>query len=88
MPDTHINDTAVFSVSRESKSIRDILLTVYGSMQEKGYDPINQLAGYLLSGDPTYVTSYRNSRYLISRIERYELIEELVKYYIETQKED
>ena len=52
-------------------------------MREKGYDPVNQIVGYLLSGDPTYITSYNNARYLISRIERDELLEELVRTYVE-----
>lgn len=88
MSDVTENETMEFSIPRESRTIHDVLLTVYASMREKGYDPINQLVGYLLSGDPTYITSYRNSRYLISRIERDELIEELVKYYIKNQGEE
>ena len=88
MSDVTENETMEFSIPRKSRTIHDVLLTVYASMREKGYDPINQLVGYLLSGDPTYITSYRNSRYLISRIERDELIEELVKYYIKNQGEE
>ena len=52
-------------------------------LQEKGYDPVNQIVGYLLSGDPTYITSHNNARYLILRLERDELIEELVRFYVE-----
>ena len=52
-------------------------------MKEKGYNPINQLVGYLLSGDPTYITSYKNARTLIRKLERDELLEELVKAYLE-----
>jgi uncharacterized protein (UPF0297 family) len=58
-------------------------VSVYEAMREKGYDPVNQIVGYLLSGDPTYITSYNNARYLISRIERDELLEELVRAYVE-----
>ncbi|MDP3448372.1 MAG: IreB family regulatory phosphoprotein [Eubacteriales bacterium] len=68
---------------REKRSPRDTLLNVYGAMREKGYDPVNQIVGYLLSGDPTYITSHNNARYLISRIERDELLEELVRAYVE-----
>ena len=75
-------DTVEFAIPKEERTIHDVLLTVYDSMREKGYDPINQIVGYLLSGDPTYITSYKNSRYLISRIERDELLEELVRYYV------
>lgn len=76
-------DTQQFEMPREKKTARDTLLCVYEAMTEKGYDPINQIVGYLLSGDPTYITSYNNARYLISRIERDELLEELVRAYVE-----
>lgn len=75
-------DTQTFEMPHDSRSPRDTLLTVYSAMREKGYDPVNQIVGYLLSGDPTYITSHNNARYLISRIERDELIEELVRYYV------
>ena len=61
----------------------EILLTVYQALLEKGYNPINQIVGYILSGDPTYITSYNNARSLIRKIERDELLEELVKAYVE-----
>ena len=82
------NDTQQFSLPKENRTTRDILMTVYNSMREKGYDPVNQIVGYLLSGDPTYITSYDNSRYLISRMERDELLEELVKFYVANQRAD
>ena len=76
-------DTLQFELPREKRTPRDTLLSVYESMREKGYDPVNQIVGYLLSGDPTYITSYNNARYLISRMERDELLEELVRAYVE-----
>ena len=76
-------DTQQFDLPRDNRTARDTLLSVYEAMQEKGYDPVNQIVGYLLSGDPTYITSYNNARYLISRIERDELIEELVRAYVQ-----
>ena len=82
------NDTQQFSLPKENRTTRDILMTVYNSMREKGYDPVNQIVGYLLSGDPTYITSYNNSRYLISRMERDELLEELVKFYVANHRAD
>lgn len=82
------NDTQQFSLPKENRTTRDILMTVYNSMREKGYDPVNQIVGYLLSGDPTYITSYNNSRYLISRMERDELLEDLVKFYVANQRAD
>ncbi len=65
---------------------RDIISSVYKSLEEKGYDPINQIIGYILSGDPTYITSYNDARSLISKIERDELLEEILKEYINIQK--
>ncbi|MDO4494054.1 MAG: IreB family regulatory phosphoprotein [Clostridia bacterium] len=80
------NETQQFDRVKEEYTAKDILLTVYSSMRAKGYDPVNQIVGYLLSGDPTYITSYNNSRYLISRMERDELLEELVRFYLEENK--
>ena len=76
-------DTQQFESARELRSASAALHAVYEAMQEKGYDPVNQIVGYLLSGDPTYITSYNNARYLISRVERDELLEELVRAYLE-----
>lgn len=78
-----MKDTQEYDRPREDvRSARDTLLTVYEAMQEKGYDPVNQIVGYLLSGDPTYITSHNNARYVISRVARDELIEELVRFYV------
>lgn len=60
----------------------EILITVYKALLEKGYNPINQIVGYILSGDPTYITSHNNARSLIREMERDELLEELVKAYV------
>ena len=62
---------------------REILLSVYLSLKEKGYSPVNQIVGYILSGDPTYITSHNNARSLISKLERDELLEEIVCFYLE-----
>ncbi len=59
-----------------------ILLAVSGALREKGYNPVNQIVGYILSGDPTYITSHQNARALIRKLERDELLEELVKEYL------
>jgi len=85
------NHTIKFNISKEDTSVEDILKQVYSSLKEKGYDPINQIVGYIISGDPTYITSYNNARYLIRRFERDEILEELVKNYIiklESEKQD
>ena len=81
------DETVSFKVERE-KSIeaREILQKVYEALVEKGYNPINQIVGYILSGDPTYITSHNNARNLIRQIERDELLDEMVKTYIGLEK--
>ncbi len=75
--------TQTFSIHDErDRTIRDILTAVYQALQEKGYDPINQMVGYILSEDPTYITNHKNARALICRIDRDELMGALVKYYL------
>ena len=75
--------TMMFKVQAEEvNQARDILHQVYDALVEKGYNPINQLVGYLLSGDPAYITSFGNARNLIRRLERDEILEELVKSYL------
>ena len=80
--------TMNFRVERD-KSIRtdEILKEVYQALAEKGYNPINQIVGYILSGDPTYITSHNNARNLIRAIERDELLEKMVKKYIGLSEE-
>ena len=76
-------NTIFFKVEKEKKSnSKQILKQVYEALVEKGYNPINQIVGYILSGDPTYITSYKDSRSLIRQLERDERLEELVKEYI------
>lgn len=77
------DETMMFKVSKEElNEARVILLQVYAALKEKGYNPINQMVGYLLSGDPAYITNHKNARSLIRRLERDELLEELVKAYL------
>ncbi|TDQ38011.1 IreB family regulatory phosphoprotein [Aureibacillus halotolerans] len=66
--------------------VQTVLLSVYDALQEKGYHPINQIVGYLLSGDPAYIPRHKDARNLIRKLERDELIEVLVKYYLENQR--
>lgn len=66
----------------EILTVDKILEKVYAALAEKGYDPVNQIVGYIMSGDPTYITSYRNARGLITKVERDELIEEAISFYI------
>ena len=79
-----MEDTMMFkAVGDEEISARDILQKVYAALQEKGYDPINQMVGYLMSGDPVYITSHNQARSMIRKLERFELIEELVRTYLQ-----
>lgn len=79
-----LEETMMFkSVAEENVSAQDILQKVYAALQEKGYDPINQMVGYLMSGDPVYITSHNQARAMIRKLERFELIEELVKNYLQ-----
>ncbi|MCL2702092.1 MAG: IreB family regulatory phosphoprotein [Defluviitaleaceae bacterium] len=64
------------------QNARDVIMQVYEALEEKGYNPINQLTGYILSGDPTYITSSRDARKIIGRVERDELLEELLNFYL------
>ena len=66
-------------------SVKDILDAVYDAMEEKGYNPVNQIVGYIMSGDPTYITSHKNARSMIMKVERDELVEELLKEYIKNR---
>ncbi|MBP2634161.1 MAG: hypothetical protein H6Q72_68 [Firmicutes bacterium] len=76
-------ETMMFKVNNDETNAAEVILTtVYQSLKEKGYNPINQLVGYLLSGDPTYITSHNNARSLIRKLERDEIIEELVRAYL------
>ena len=75
--------TMSFSVERDRNvKAREVLKQVYSALQEKGYNPINQIVGYILSGDPTYITSYNDARNLIRKLDRDELLEKLVRNYI------
>lgn len=82
-----LNDgTITFSVRDEQeKEMRRIITEVYDALKEKGYNPINQIVGYIMSGDPTYITSHKSARSLIMKVERDEILEELMENYIETR---
>ena len=78
------NNTRYFKVELDKElDVRDIIASVYGALTEKGYNPINQIVGYLMSGDPTYITSHKGARSLIMRAERDEIIEVFLEDYIE-----
>lgn len=80
-----LSNTQFFQVEPGPQiSARDILEIVFKALKEKGYNPVNQIVGYIMSGDPTYITSHRNARSLIMKIERDELVEELLTEYIQS----
>lgn len=68
--------------SEKESRVENIIRQVYSALKEKGYNPVNQIVGYLISGDPTYITSHQSARSLITKVERDELLEEFVKHYL------
>jgi len=79
----NFEETMKFTVEKDKTiNTKEILHMVYEALEEKGYNPINQIVGYLLSGDPAYITSHNNARNLIRKLERDELLEELLKNFI------
>ena len=85
-----ISNTQFFRAVQEEKKLEasQVLEQVYTALTEKGYNPINQIVGYIMSGDPTYITSHKSARSLIMKVERDEILEELVKVYIETKLQE
>ena len=75
-------DTMQFERPRDNNETNQILSVVFRALEEKGYNPVNQIVGYVISGDPTYITGHNNARSLIRKIDRNELLEELVAFYI------
>ncbi|MFI3176542.1 MAG: IreB family regulatory phosphoprotein [Eubacteriales bacterium] len=83
----NLDNTQYFKVEAEQETgVGVVLSTVYEALQEKGYDPVNQLVGYIMSGDPTYITSYNSARSLIMKVERDELVEEMLKEYMRNRQ--
>jgi UPF0297 protein closa_0892 len=79
-----VQNTQYFRAVQENKmDVNEVLKLVYKALTEKGYDPLNQIVGYVMSGDPTYITSHKSARSLIMKVERDEIVEELLKSYIE-----
>lgn len=79
-----INNTQYFNVQKETEVVvSEIIRIVYSALTEKGYNPVNQIVGYVMSGDPTYITSHKGARSLIMKVERDEIIEELLRFYID-----
>ena len=82
----NLNNTQFFKVEKEPEMrVEDVLAIVYEALTEKGYNPVNQSVGYVMSGDPTYITSHNNARSLIMKVERDEIVEEILQEYIKTK---
>ena len=82
----NLSNTQYFKVKTEPEvQVKEVLDVVYTAMEEKGYNPVSQIVGYIMSGDPTYITSHKNARSLIMKVERDELVEELLKEYIKNR---
>lgn len=85
----NFNETMKFEPPRENQiEPREILMSVYNALEQKGYNPIDQIIGYILSGDPTYITSHNNARSLIRKMERDELLEDILRTYLDENKEN
>ena len=83
MAENSLGNTQYFRTKPDQDlEVKEVLDLVYNAMDEKGYNPVNQIVGYIMSGDPTYITSHKDSRTKLRRFERYELLEELVKSYL------
>lgn len=84
MSDKNFNETMRFNPQDEKEvDIREVLTEVYKALEDKGYKPTNQIIGYLISGDPTYITGHNNARKLIRQIDRDTILEEILNYYID-----
>lgn len=84
-----INNTQYFNVQKDQEfEVKDVIARIYEALKEKGYNPVNQIVGYVMSGDPTYITSHNGARSLIRRVERDEIIELLLEDYIKNNFED
>ena len=82
----NLENTQYFNVGQEQKlGVEEIFKQVYEALSEKGYNPVNQIVGYIMSGDPTYITSHKNARSLIMKVERDEILEELLSVYIDAR---
>ena len=79
-----LDNTQYFKIQSDQEiRVSEVLQLVYQAMTEKGYDPVNQIVGYIMSGDPTYITSHKGARSLTMKVERDELVEELLRVYVE-----
>ena len=84
-----LSNTQFIDINQSRRmQVSEVIRRVYDALTEKGYNPINQLVGYIMSGDPTYITSYNSARSLIMKVDRDEILEELIRTYINTRLRD
>ncbi len=81
-----MEQTQKFKIMNKDYDVKGILVEVYEALEEKGYNPINQIVGYLISGDPAYISNHKNARNVIQQLDQEEILEELVKKYIDNEK--
>ena len=82
MEKTNLSKTVKFHVEKEKLNTRELILSVHSALTEKGYNPISQIVGYIMSGDPSYITAHNGARSLIQKLETDEILEELVRFYV------
>ena len=89
MAENNLGRTQYFAkIPEQELEVKEVLDLVYDAMEEKGYNPVNQIVGYIMSGDPTYITSHKGARSMIMKVERDELVEELLREYIRFREEE
>lgn len=81
-----MEQTQKFKIMNKDYDVKSILVEVYEALEEKGYNPINQIVGYLISGDPAYISNHKNARNVIQQLDQEEILEELVKKYIDNER--
>ena len=83
---SEFDTTMINKIQDDEPKAKDVIIDVFKALEERGYNPINQFVGYIMSGDPTYITSYNNARSIIRRVERDDLLEELLRSYLKNEK--
>lgn len=87
MDRTHLSNTVKLRIEKDKPDARELILSVHGALTEKGYNPISQIVGYIMSGDPSYITAHKGARTLIQKLETDEILEELVRFYVSSENE-
>ncbi len=83
---SNVEQTQMFKIMNKDYDVKSVLIEVHEALEEKGYNPINQIVGYLISGDPAYISNHKNARSIIQQLDQEEILEELIKKYIESER--